>query len=33
MYVSRTISSIKEWRDLKTGGGESFKLIENGAVR
>jgi len=27
------IFSVKEWRDLETGGRGSFKVIENGAVR
>jgi len=38
MSVSRTVAeifSVKEWRDLETGGrGRSnFKVIENGAVQ
>jgi len=35
MSASPTVSeifSIKEWRDLETGGMRSFKVIENGAV-
>jgi len=27
------IFSVKEWRDLETGGIGWFKVIENGAVR
>jgi len=36
MSACRTVSeifSVKEWRDLETGGRGSFKVIENGAVR
>jgi len=35
MFVCRTvyeIFSVKEWRNLETGGRGSFKVIENGAV-